>query len=284
MSETQKLITNARTLYDSGEFEEASRVYLEGLKQTKSVEETALIWAELCWTFYKLEKFEQVIDAAENVLSFDVQYAMREDLYRLMGFSYSYLANDDKSREFLKKSLEIDNESDKQKYIYYELAKLEFRNQNYAESQKELDQVEDYFLNNAKDYWLSLLFFKGFNNYYQQKIEESEKIFNLMVENSDDPITQSNGYYGLAYITFEKKDYLETVNICEKVTKLNPNFFDMESLGFLMAASFFSLGRYDVFKLYYEQMKKSYTNGRYFDELSKMYNKIPKTGETPQAN
>jgi len=284
MNDVTQLISNARELYDSGKFEEASRIYLEGLKQTKSIEESALIWAELCWTFYKLERFEQVIDAAENVLSFDVQYAMREDLYRLMGFSYSYLNNDDKSREFLQKSLEIDNESDKQKYIYYELATLEFRNQNYAESQKQLDQVEEYFKENSQDYWLSLLFFKGFNNYYQQNIDESETIFKLLIEKSEDPVSKSNGYYGLAYITFEKKDFLETVNICEKVTKLNPNFFDMESLGFLMAASFFSLGRYDVFKLYFEQMKKSYTNGRYFDELSKMYKQIPQTGETPQAN
>ncbi len=284
MNDAQKLISNARELYDSGKFEDASNVYLEGLKQTKSIEDSALIWAELCWTFYKLERFEQVIDAAENVLSFDVQYAMREDLYRLMGFSYSYLNQDDKCREFLQKSLEIDNESAKQKYIYYELGKLEFRSQNYKESQKQLDEVEQYFKENAQDYWLSLLFFKGFNSYYQQFIDDSEKAFNLMIEKAKDPITQSNGYYGLAYITFEKKDFLETVNICEKVTKLNPNFFDMESLGFLMAASFFSLGRYDVFKLYFEQMKKSYTNGRYFDELTKMYKQIPKSGEAPQAN
>jgi tetratricopeptide (TPR) repeat protein len=284
MNDVEKSISNARELYDSGKFEEASRVYLEGLKQTKSIEQSALIWAELCWTFYKMEKFEQAIDAAENVLSFDVQYAMREDIYRLMGFSYSYLGNDDKSREFLKKSIEIDNESKKQKYIYYELGKLEFRNQNYQESQKYLNEVEEYFKENDQDYWLSLLFFKGFNFYYQQNIDEGEKTFKLLVEKAKDPISQSNGYYGLAYITFEKKDYLETVNISEKVTKLNPNFFDMESLGFLMAASFFSLGRYDVFKLYFEQMKKSYTSGRYFDELSKMYKQIPKTGETPQAN
>ncbi len=284
MNDAQKLISNARELYDSGNFVEASNVYLEGLKQTKSIEETALIWAELCWTFYKLEKFEQVIDAAENVLSFDVQYAMREDLYRLMGFSYSYLGQDDKSREFLQKSIEIDNESEKQKYVYYELAKLEFRNQNYSESQKQLDLVEDFFKEKAEDYWRSLLFFKGFNNYYQQNIDEAETVFKLLIEKSEDAISKSNGYYGLAYITFEKKDFLETVNICEKVTKLNSNFFDMESLGFLMAASFYSLGRYDVFKLYFEQMKKSYTNGRYFDELTKMYNKIPTTGETPEAN
>lgn len=284
MSDVQKAIFDARKLYDAGKFEDASRVYLDGLKQTKNKEKLALIWAELCWTFYKMEKFEQVIDAAENVLSFDLQYAKREDIYRLMGFSYSYLNMDDKSRDFLQKSIEIDNESDKQKYIYYELGKLEFRNQNYEESQRYLDQVEEYFKKDEEDYWHSLLFFKGFNNYYQQNMAESERIFKLLVEKAKNPISQSNGYYGLAYTAFEKKDFLDTINICEKVTKLNSNFFDMESLGFLMAASFFSLGRYDVFKMYFEQIKKSYANGRYFDELAKMYKQIPKTGETPQAN
>jgi tetratricopeptide (TPR) repeat protein len=284
MSEIENTIAEARVLYDSAKYEEASKVYLKGLNKSQSIKETALIWAELCWTFFKMENYQQVIEAAENVLSFDIQYAAREDLYRLMGFSYSFLNNDEKSRELLIKSLEIDNTSEKQKYIFYELAKLEFRNQNYEESQSNLDQVEEFFKENAKDYWLSLLFFKGFNNYYQHKIDESESVFKLLVENAADPISKSNGYYGLAYIAFEKKDFTETVNLCENVTKLNGKFFDMESLGFLMAASFFNLGRFDVFKLYFEQMKKTYSNGRYYDDLYKMYKNIPESGTSPNIN
>ena len=56
----------------------------------------------------------------------------------------------------------------------------------------------------------------------------------------------------------------------------------MESLGFLIAASFFYLGRYDVFQQYFEQIKKTFQEGRYFEELSKMNAQIPAQNPGPK--
>ena len=42
----------------------------------------------------------------------------------------------------------------------------------------------------------------------------------------------------------------------------------METVGFLTAASFYYLGRKDVFEKYYKQLKKNFPNGRYAAELT----------------
>lgn len=283
MNKFVHLVSNARQLFDEKKYKEATKHYYDALNYAPNDVERAAIWAELCWTFYKEKLFQQVIEAAENVIEFDSGYKGKNDLYRLMGYSYFALENDEKAEEFLLKSLELDKDSDKQKYVCYELGKLYFRNQRYLDAEKYLDKAEEFFKEQAHDYWMSLLFFKGFSKYYLQNLTDAEKYFRQLIDNSKNPVIQSNGYYGLAYIYFENKNYLDTINTCEKVTKLNPGFFDLESLGFLIAASFYYLGRYDVFQRYYEQMKKTFKSGRYFKELTKMNAQIP-TGDSDPKN
>jgi len=284
MTQFENNLKEARSLYDSGNFDEASKMYLKVLNDSKNNSESAIIWAELCWTFYKMQSYKQAVEAAENVLLYDSAYPKREEIYRLQGYSYLGLGNEDAAEEYLKKSLQIDNNSESQQYILYELGKIYFKNQNYKEAEIFFDRVEEYFKENVFDFWTSVLFFKGFIKYYIKEIQESESVFQKLLENAKDPITQSNANYGLAYITFEKKDYLQTINLCENITRQNPQFYDMESLGFLMASSFFYLGRYDVFEMYHNQMQKNYTNGRYNSELSKLYEQIPNKKDPTQKN
>ena len=163
----------------------------------------------------------------------------------------------------------------KQQFIYYELAKIYFRREAYLKSLENIDKVETFFEMQSKDYWFSALFFKGFIRYYQKDLAESERIFNLIVNSSDQSGVQANGFYGLAYVAFENKKYLDAINLCEKVTKLNPGFYDMESLGFLMAASFFYLNRFDIFEMYYNEIRKKFPKGRYEKELSALKKQVP---------
>jgi len=270
------IIRQARLLYDDEKYDEASKHYLQALKQAANNKDLALVWAELCWTFYQKGSFSQAIDAAENVLNYDPQYAAREDLYRIKGFSHLLLNESDKAEEFLQKSIEIDRVSDKQKFIIYELGKLHFRQQNYAEAARLFDEVEEWLKDNREDYYLSLLFFKGFIFYYNGKIDKAEAVFSFMLTRCESDTDRANALYGQAYVAFSKKDYLNTINMCEKVTTLNPSFFDMESVAFLTAASFFYLGRYDVFEKYFGQMKKAYPEGRYAAELQRLKANIPK--------
>ena len=275
MTDFNTLVTQARELFDAGKYQEATKDFLSSLEFTQNDEEKGKIWAELCWSFYKDKSFKQAIEAAENVLDYDKMYGAKEDLYRIIGYSYFALENDERAEKFLLKSLENDDNSDKQKYVAYELGKLYFRNQRYKEAEKYLLKAEEFFKINALNYWISLLFFKGFCKFYLHNLGDAEEIFKELVDNAQDPISKANGLYGQAYIEFEKKNYLNTVNVCENIPKLNPDFFDMESLGFMMAASFFYLGRYDVFKQYYHQMKLTYKEGRYYEELSRLNSQIP---------
>jgi tetratricopeptide (TPR) repeat protein len=275
MNQFAGLVTKARKLFDEQKYKEATKSYFAALDHVPDDADRAMVWAELCWTFYKDKSFREVIEAAENVLEFNPQYEGEDDLYRLMGYSYFALENDEMAEEFFLKSLKLDSDSEKQKYVFYELGKLYFRNQRYVDAEKYLDKAETYFQNNAKEYWISLIFFKGFAKYYLKKIPEAEVYFNQLIENAHNEVARANGFYGLAYVYFDKKKYLETINMCEQVAKLNTNFFDMESIGFLTAASFFYLGRFDIFKEYFFQIKKSYKSGRYIDELARLETQIP---------
>jgi len=274
MNHFEELVIKARELFDAQKYKEATKNYYMALDFVLNDEDRAMVWAELCWTHYKAKSFPEVIEAAENVLSFNPKYKGEDDLYRLMGFSYFALENDEKAEEYFLKSLAMDDQSDKQKFVCYELGKLYFRNQRYADAEKHLEMCEPYFKENAREYWISLLFFMGFSQYYLQKITKAEEYFKLLIENTEDEVQQANGFYGLAYVNFEKKDYLETINICERISALNPAFFDLESVAFLTAASFFYLGRYDVFNEYFEQMKKRFSNGRYMNELTALQERI----------
>ncbi len=267
----EQKIKQARMAYDGGRFDEASRLYLQALGDSPDNKNTAMVWAELCWTFYKQNSFRQALEAGENVLTYNPQYAARADIYRLIGYSASALGETEHAIANLKKSIEIDNSSEKQQFIYYELAKLYFQTHDYARVLEYFDKVEDFLKTHKPDYWVSSLFIKGFALYYQGESEAAAGIFKMLSDNAPDAVSRANGLYGLAYIAFDKKEYLETINICENITKIQPEFFDKESLGFLMAASFFHLGRKDVFEQYFHQMEKNYPKGRYSEELKKLH-------------
>ncbi|MCB0282243.1 MAG: hypothetical protein H6627_06115 [Calditrichae bacterium] len=275
MSQFEENIDKARSLYEEEKFKEASQIYLQSINSAANDQDKALVWAELSWTFYKLKSYKQTIEASQNVLNLDAHYNAKEDLYRLIGYSYIALGDNPEAEKYLLESLKVENKSQKQQYIYYELAKIYFRQEMYEQALEYINKVESFFEKNSKDFWLSALFFKGFIHYYQKQLDESDKIFNTIVTLADQAGVQANGFYGQAYIAFEKKKYLDTINLCEKVIKLNPGFYDMESLGFLMAASFFHLERYDIFEMYYLELQKKFPSGRYNRELHALRKQIP---------
>lgn len=272
--EKQSPLEIARKYYQHENYKQARQAYLEALKQAEDDETKAIIWAELSWTFYRLQSYQSCIEAANNCLNLNADYGAKEDLLRLIGFSYIGLGDEQKAIEFLEQSVRMDRSSIKQQYAVYELGKLYFKLQKYAEAEGLFKEIEAFFYQNNRDYWLSLLYMKGFIKYYQKEITEAEKIFEELLENSTDNLRRATALFGLAFVAFERKDYLRTINLCESVARLDENFYDKETLGFLTAASFHYLGRNDVFEKYYQQMIKSYPNGRYHRELEEIKSKI----------
>ncbi|HED11909.1 MAG TPA: tetratricopeptide repeat protein [Caldithrix abyssi] len=276
MNEFIEITEKARKAYDEGNFSAASKLYLQALSQSPSNKDTAHIWAELTWTFYRMGNYRQTVEAAESTLEFDPTYGAREDLYRIMGYSHMMLHDLDEAEKYLVRSLEIDNASEKQKLIHYELAKLHFRKQDYAATLEALARVEEILKDKNPDYWLSALFIKGFSYYYTKKLDEAREVFRHLVDIARDDVVKANGHYGLAYIAFDKKDYLAVINLCEQITREHPAFHDKEALGFLMAASFYHLGRHDVFEQYYHQMVKNFPESPYREQLDKLKATIEK--------
>ncbi len=272
--EKQSTLELARKYLSNQNYQKARETYLQALKEATDDQTRAFIWAELSWTFYNLQSFQSCIEAAENCLNLNADYGAKEDLYRLIGFSYLSLGEDQKAIENLEQSLRIDRNSAKQQYAIFNLAKLYFKYQKYEQAQQLLNEIEVYFYQNNKDYWLSVLYMKGFVQYYQNHLDEAEKIFEELLENASNNQQKASAMFGLAFVAFDRKDYLKTINLCEATAKLDENFYDKETLGFLTAASFHYLGRTDVFATYYQQMIRSFPEGRYRKELDDIKAKI----------
>lgn len=276
MSELETHISEARRQLEEENYVQASASYLRSLESTENIKDKAVIWAELSWAYYRLNEYERTIEAAENTLKLDPDYKAKEDVYRIQGFAYIGLNQDDQAIDFLNKSLAIDRNSGKQQITLYELAKIYFRLENYEKSFPLFEEIESYFYQNQQEYWLSILFYKGFIQYHRANYSESEAIFEELLENSTDGSRKATAFFGLAFVAFSRKDYLKTINLCESLVKNDEAFFDMETVGFLTAASFYYLGRHDVFDKYHKQLKKNFPNGRYAAELTLLKENITK--------
>lgn len=270
MDEFKTNVNLAREYFDGENYSDALKTYLKALQSAREDSDRAVVWAELSWTFYQMDEYERTIEAIENTLKYDSHYAAREDLYRLQGYCYLGLMKDDLAMDYLKKSLQIDSHSEKQKIAKYELAKLYFKQKEYTPAKDLFDEIEDYFFENKNDYWFSILFFKGFILYYTKQNDESKSTFEKLLKNAADDPLKAAALFGLAFIAFDKKDYLTTINLCETITEKDPDFFDMETVGFLTASSFHYLGRNDVFEKYYTQLIMKYPKGRYRNELESL--------------
>jgi len=283
MENLEHHLTEARKQFEDNDYKEASNSYLKALQAAELNKDKAIIWAELSWIYYQMGEFERTLESIENVTQYDTDYDAKEDLYRLKGFAYLGLNKDDLAQTNLEKSLDFDRSSTKQQVSIYELAKLLFKKQEYDTAYKMFDEIESYFYQNQQDYWLSILFYKGFVHYYNASYSESEAIFEELLENSKDGPRRATALFGLAFVAFGRKDYLKTINLCEGLVENDKEFFDMETVGFLTAASFYYLGRNDIFQNYYLQLKKKYPQGRYADELNQLKKNL-KPNETKKQN
>jgi tetratricopeptide (TPR) repeat protein len=272
MSTYNELLDTARLNIENKKYDEAKTVYFEALKLAEKGEHKAIIWAEISWIFYRQQEFERTIEAINNVFSFDGNYQALQELYRLKAFAYLALLKDDEALEYLEKSIAIDRTSATQQMTLFELAKLYFRKAEFQKSHEIIEEIEAYFYQNNKDYWLSILFFY----YYDKQLDSAEQSFETLLENAEEEKRRASALFGLAFIANEKQNYLNTINLCEAVLKADPEFYDKESLAFLTALSFYKLGRNDVFVQYYQELKKNYPKGRYEKELDAIFKEYEK--------
>jgi tetratricopeptide (TPR) repeat protein len=263
----QNNLQKARTHFERNEYKNARLMYFQALNLISKPEDKAIIWAEVSWVYYYEKDFQKAIEAAENVLLNDNSYQALDDLYRVQGYSYLSLQNYTLAERFLQLSLENNSKDEKQQYVKYELGKLYFIKGNYDLAHPFFTEIVKFFEQKDHEYKLSVWFYLGFIYYYLNNTEKSQEYFNQIISENPGPQRIASAKFGLAFIEFQKKNYLNAIALCEEIISLDSNFFDKESIGFLTAASYFYLGRKDIFSEYFEKMKETYPNGRYTKEL-----------------
>jgi tetratricopeptide (TPR) repeat protein len=274
-SKTDSALEKARIHLEQKQYKNARLMYFQAFNQVSEPRIRAIIWAELSWVYYYEGDYIKAIEAAENVLLHDENYRARDDLFRLQGYAYIAQKNTTLAERFLTQSLSENSTDDKQQYVKYELAKLHFSRGNYDLAYPLFEDVLDFFARRDADYKMSVLFFLGFVCYYLESFAKARGYFEQIL--SDDPPAsrKASGFFGLAFVEFHDRNYLNVISLCEKIMSLAPDFFDRESVAFLTAASYFHLGRLDIFNEYSRELIKAFPNGRYLDELKAMQQKPP---------
>jgi len=268
-------IKKARDHLVKKEYKNARLMYFQAFNSTENKKDRSIIWAELSWVYYYEKDMKKAIEAAENVQIYDPEYQMMDDINRLLGYCYLGLKNYPLAEKYMSESLGINSEDDKQQYVKYELGKLHFILGRYDLAFPYFKDIEEFFRRTDQEYHLSVIFYLGFIHYYLEAHENSREYFEQILSSTKDKKRWTGAYLGLAFLEFRSKNYLNVISLCEKIVELDEHFFDMESIGFLTAASYYYLGRKDIFMEYYSQLVETYPAGRYRKELEIFANSEP---------
>ena len=95
------------------------------------------------------------------------------------------------------------------------------------------------------------MFYLGFIFYYLNNIKNARDLFNQILSDKPKSDYIAAAYYGLAYIEYHEKNYINVIALCEKILNIKEDFFDKESVGFLTASSYYNLVGHDIFSEFY---------------------------------
>jgi len=274
--EISKKLETARELFEKKEYKKAESLYLQIEQKSESSEKKAIIWAELSWLYYSQKKYDKSVEAADKVILNDENYKAKERLFRIQGYAYLGLSNWKAASQYLELSLEQNSELPEQQYVKFELGKLYFKTGAYDKALPFLEELEKYFIDENQEYYYSILFFLGFSYYYLENLSNAKKCFDTIINANPSKERYVSALFGMAYVEYQNKNFLEVISFCEKIITLDENFFDKESVGFLTAASYLHLGREDIFNVYFDQMNKSFPSGQYIEELKKLQSRLKK--------
>ncbi len=231
--------------------------------------------------YYYEKDYDKAIEASENVYTYDPDYKAMDDVYRMLGYAYLGSNNLILAEKYLAQSISLNSDDDKQQYVKFELGKLYFIQGRYDLAFPYFMEIDSFFEKNDQGYHLSTLFYLGFINYYLESLDNSRKYFERILTAKPDNHRHAGALFGLAFLEFRAKNYLNVISLCEKIIEKDQNFFDRESVGFLTAASYFYLGRKDIFLKYQAEISAAFPKGRYHDELNALANSEP--GESSQS-
>lgn len=263
-------LNKARAHFEKKEYKNALLMYYQAQSDAQSKTEEAIIWAEISWVYYYQQDYQKAIEAAENVLVADPDYGASEDVYRIQGYCYLAMRNAELAEKMLNLALEAGGSEDKQRIVKFELGKLHFVNGHYDLAYPFMMEIMPQFKAVNKEYYYSVLFYLGFINYYLKNTSKAQALFEEIMSSAAGNERKASALFGLAFVSFRNHDYLKTISLCEDIVEKDSEFFDRESLAFLTGASYFYLGRKDIFDKYHQQILEAYPNSRYESDLERL--------------
>jgi tetratricopeptide (TPR) repeat protein len=258
-------LEEARQLYLSQNYPEALKKYAWLEKQLKDDPvNLPIIWIEYGWTHYYQKNFLECISylkKAENHPSLNEQ--QKFDCFRLIGFSYASLNNSKLSIKNLNEALRFEVEEESKKYIYFELGKIYYLVGDFSQAQSHLEKASKNFAVGEQAYHLAIDYYLGFINYYGKEFEQAKSSFNEIIRKAQDEKTRATGYFGMAHIFHDERQYFALIEVCQKILKLDNNFYDKETLGFFFCQSYLNLKKFDQLRPFLDELMKNYPEGRY---------------------
>lgn len=258
-------IQEARESYINKDWNQAIRSYKWIEEQIKDDPvNLPIIWIELGWSYYNLKDFENCILSLEKALNGNLLNVRQKfDCQRLIGFSYAFAGNNKNAIKLLTMAIKQKISDEEKKYAYFKLGEILFIEGAIKKSKEHLIKVEKYFSWKETDYKKVLEYYLGFIAFYEKRFKDAENHFTKIIDHASNNKDKASGYFGIAHILQQRKNYKESVNICKKILELDKDFYDQETLGFFFCKSFSELKQYKEFAIFFTELREKYPKGRY---------------------
>jgi len=287
-SDEQKILEKlkeARNLYLQDDFSQAIGIYQELCDLLKDdPQNLPVVQIELGWSYYQNQEYQNTIEQLQRAVNSQFLTPKQQfDCLRLIGFSYEMLKDHERARAFLEDAISVDIPEKEKRHAYFELGKVLFTLGEIIEAEHYFNLADSLFKNNEKNYKLSITYFLGFTALLQKNFREARDRFDSIIQQSEDIKDQVSGYFGLTHIHYYKKDYQALLDLCEKILRLDSNFFDKESLGYFMCFAYLHLQKWEELEMFFNELENNYPTGRYVSEYPKFRQAI-KERKIPEDN
>lgn len=258
-------LKEAQDAFRKQDYKTALEKYLRVEKNIQDDEENLpIIWIEIGWSHYLLHNFSDAIEFFERAMkSLHINEKQLFDCLRLAGFSYEYTGNMDKAIAYLQDAVAQNVEEDLKRYSYFELGKIFFAQNLSLEAKPYLEKARTLFSEEDKEYSQTTIYYLGFVAFFEGDNRKSEMLFREYIRQAPDPKGQAPGYFGLAHVFYEKKEYAALIDVCDKIIHLDKDFYDKETLAYFLCRGYMELKMWDELDTFLPSLIDVYPEGRY---------------------
>jgi len=258
-------LRQAREAYSRQQYIEAIELYRWIADQIQDDKiNLPIIYIELGWSYYNANDFKNCTLYLKKALSAGTLVPQqRFDCLKLIGFSYKSSGETANALQYLGKAMDQAISEEEKRYVNFEIGKIHFTAGAIQKSKPYLKKAEQHFTWNDSMYFQAIAYYLGFVAYYEKQYQLAENYFSKIIEKSTDGSGKAAGYFGVAHLLYEVKNYPELADVSQKILELDRNFYDKETIEFFLSQAFMELGQHREFAAHYASLRKKYPAGRY---------------------